>query len=121
MNPDTIFKLAEAGHGLVTIGLAVLLFCLKRPHGRLLRGFLSVLAAWVSGILYSIYVRNPAGIAAGHYNGVHFPESHYDNNTIAVAIVAAWIGPAIIVAIMGAFRSMRDDVGLRSTERTREK
>jgi len=121
LSPDTIFKFAEAGQGLVTYGLAVLLFCLRRPNSRLLRGLLAVLAAWVASVVYTIYVYNPAGIAAGHYNGVHFPESNYDNNTVAVALMAGWIGPAIIISIMGAFRAMRDDVGLRTAERTPNK
>ena len=118
LTPGTIFKLAEAGLGLVTYGLAVFLFCMKRPNGRLLRGFLAVIAAWVAGILFTIYVYNPAGVAAGHYSGMDFPEGHYDNNTVAVALFAGWIGPAIVVSIMGAFRAMRDNVGLRPTERT---
>ena len=129
MTPDTTFKIAEAGLGLATYGLAVLLFCLKRPSHRLLRGFLAVLAAWAMGILYTIVVYNPAGIAVGHYTGMDFPEGHYDNNTVAVALIAGWIGPAIVLSIMGAFQAIRDNVGLRSTEctpnksleRTREK
>jgi NO-binding membrane sensor protein with MHYT domain len=118
LTPDVILKFAEVGQALVTYGLAVLLFSLKRPNGRLLRGFLSVLAAWAAGVIYTIYVYNPAGIAAGHYTGMDFPENHYDNNTVAVALIAGWVGPAIILSIIGAFRAMRDDVGLRSTERT---
>jgi Na+-driven multidrug efflux pump len=121
LSPETIFKFVEAGQGLVTYGLAVFLFCLRRPSNRLLRGLLAVLAAWIAGIVYTICVYNPAGIAAGHYKGVHFPENTYDNNTVAVALMAGWIGPAVIISIMGAFRAMRDDVGLRSTERTPDK
>jgi hypothetical protein len=121
LTPDTTFKIAEAGLGLATYGLAVLLFCLKRPSNRLLRGFLAVLAAWATGILYTIVVYNPAGIAAGHYTRMDFPEGHYDNNTVTVALIAGWIGPAIILAIMGAFQAIRDNVGLRSAERTPNK
>jgi hypothetical protein len=121
LTPDTIYKIAVAGQGLVTYGLAFVLFSLRRPNSRLLRGFLAVLAAWIAGAIYTIYVYNPAGIAAGHYNGVHFPEGEYDNNTVAVALMAGWVGPAIVLSIMGAFRAMRDDVGLRSKERTLNK
>jgi hypothetical protein len=121
LSPDAIFKFADAGQGLVTYGLAVFLFCLRRPSSRLLRGFLAVVAAWVVGVVYTIYVYNPMGIAAGHYNGMHFPENTYDNNTVAVALMAGWIGPAVVISIMGAFRAMRDDVGLRSTEHTPNK
>jgi hypothetical protein len=121
VTPDTIFKIAVAGQGLVTYGLAFVLFLLRRPNSRLLRGFLAVLAAWIADVIYTIYVYNPAGIAAGHYNGVHFPEGNYDNNTVAVALMAGWVGPAIVLSIMGAFQAMRDDVGLRSKERTPNK
>ena len=127
MTPDTVFKLVMAGQGLVTYGLAVFLFSLSRPISRLLRGLLAVLAARIADVFYTIYIHNPAGIAAGHYKGVHFPENYYDNNTVSVALMAGWIGPAILLSIMGAFRAMRDDVGLRSVrtpnkspERTRE-
>ena len=118
MTPDVTFKIVAAGQGLVTYGLAVLLFCLNRPSSRLLRGLLAVLAAWAMGVFYTIYVYNPAGIAAARFEGVHFPEGIYDNNTVAAALIGGWIGPAILLSLMGAFRAMRDDVGLRSTERT---
>jgi hypothetical protein len=121
LSPDTIFKFAEAGFSLVTYGLAVVLFCLKRPNNRFLRGLCAVLVAWGVGIVYTIYVYNPAGIAAGHSSGMEFPEGQYDNNTVAVALIAGWIGPAIILSVMGAFQAIRDDVGLRSTERTASK
>jgi hypothetical protein len=121
LSPDTIFNFAEAGLGLVTYGLVILLFCLKRPSSRFLRGLCAVVVAWGAGIVYTICVYNPAGNAAGHFSGMHFPEGHYDNNTVAVALIAGWIGPAIILAIMGAFQAIRDDVGLRSAERTPNK
>jgi hypothetical protein len=121
LSPNTIFNFAEAGLGLVTYGLAILLFCLKRPSNRFLRGLSAVLLAWGAGIVYTIYVYNPAGIAAGHSSGMEFPEGHYDNNTVAVALMAGWIGPAIILAITGAFQAIRDNVGLRSAERTPNK
>ena len=118
MTPDVVFNIATAGQNVVVYGLAVSLFCFVRPGSRLLRGVIAVLAAWIADVLYTIYVYNPAGIAAGHFAGVHFPENHYDNNKISVALVAGWVGPAIILSIMGAFQAMCDDVGLRSTQRT---
>jgi len=116
MNPDVIFKIAAAGAGLVTYGTAIYLFSLRRPTNRFLRGFLSALVAWVLGVVYTIYVYNPLGISAGHYNGVHFPESNFGNNTVSVALVGGWIGPAIILSIMGIFQAIRDDVGLRTAK-----
>jgi len=121
MTADTIFKIAQAGAGLFTYGLAVLLFHLSWPKRALLRGLLAIAAAWVVGILYTALIYNPTGIAAGHEAGVHFPENNYDNNTIAVALIGGWIGPAILIGLMGAFRAMREDVGLRSNERTPNK
>jgi hypothetical protein len=118
MTAETIFKIVQAGAGLFTYGLAVLLFSLPWPRRALLRGLLAIAAAWVVGIFYTALVYNPAGIAAGHEAGAHFPENSYDNNTISVAIIGGWIGPAILIGLMGAFRAMREDVGLRSEERT---
>lgn len=117
LTAETIFNVVEAGAGLVTYGLAIILFHLPRPRRHLVRGGLAVAASWVVGIAYTAFVYNPAAIAAARAAGVHFPEGHFDNNTIAVSLVAGWIGPAIILAIMGAFRAMREDVGLRSDER----
>lgn len=117
MSPDTTFKFVEVVQGIVTYGLAASLFFLKRPASRVLRGLLAVLAAWLADVICTIHVYNPAGIAAGHYDGVHLPEGTYDNNTIAVALIGGWIGPAIILAIMGAFQSIRENAGLRPTER----
>jgi len=54
-------------------------------------------------------MNNKVRIAAGHFKGAHFPEAQYDNNTVVVALVAGWIGPAIVVSIMGAFRAMRSE------------
>ena len=116
MNPDVIFKIAAAGAGLVTYGTAISLFSLSRPINRFLRGFLAVLVAWVLEVVYTIYVYNPSGIAAGHYNGVHFRETNFGNNTVSVALIGGWIGPAVTLSIMGAFQAIRDDVGLRTTK-----
>ena len=121
MTAETIFKIAQAGAGLFTYGLAVLLFQLSWPKRALLRGLLAIVAAWVVGILYTALVYNPAGIAAGHEAGADFPENSYDNNTVAVVLIGGWIGPAILIGLMGAFRAMREDVGLRSNDRTPNK
>lgn len=115
---ETIFNIVGAGSGLVTYGLAIFLFQLPRPRRHLIRGVVAVAASWLVGIAYTAFVYNPAGIAASRAAGLHFPQGHFDNNTIAVSLVAGWIGPAIILGIMGAFRAMREDVGLRSDERT---
>jgi hypothetical protein len=127
--PDTIFTIVNAGGVLATVGLALLLFTRSRPKGRWLRGLLAVAAAWGSGIVYTIYVYNPAGTEAGRYAGMHFPEGHFDNNTVGAAILAGWLAPAVAVALVACLLTIRDRVTLRrdgrtpntSLERTRER
>lgn len=55
-----------------------------------------VVIAWASLVIYTIYIYNPVGIAAGHESGMHFPESKYDNNTIAPMIFFGWLSPTAI-------------------------
>jgi hypothetical protein len=119
MTAETIFNIVEFGQGLVTYGLAILLFHLPRPGRPLVRGLLAVAASWVVGIAYTAFIYNPVGGAAARAAELHFPEGHFDNNTMAAFLIAGWIGPAIILATMGAFRAMRADFGLRSDERGR--
>jgi Mn2+/Fe2+ NRAMP family transporter len=127
--PDTIFTIAKAGGVLATVGLALVLFTRGRPASRWLRGLLAVIAAWVVGIAYTIYVYNPAGTQAARYAGVHFPENHYDNNTVAVALLGGWLAPAIAVGVVAAILAIRDRIAARakgrtpntSLERTRER
>lgn len=128
MPPDTIFTIVKAGRVLATIGLALLLYTRARPKSRWLRGLLAVAGAWISGIVYTIYVYNPAGTEVARYAGVHFPESHFDNNTVGAAMLGGWLAPALAVAIVGGLLTVRDRVALRrngrvsntSQERTRE-
>jgi len=116
--PDTIFTVAKVGHVLVTVGLALLLFTRSWPANRWLRGLLAVAAAWISGIVYTIYVYNPAGTEAARYRGLHFPENHFDNNTVAAALLAGWLTPAIAVAVVGGILKIRDRVAARAQGRT---
>lgn len=68
------------------------------------RSGIAVFIAWILQVAYTIYVYNPAGIAAGHQQGVHFPENQYDNNTVAAAILAGWLLPLFTVALICAGR-----------------
>jgi Mn2+/Fe2+ NRAMP family transporter len=119
--PDTIFTIVKAGSVLATVGLALFLFTRSRPMKRWFRGLLAVAAAWITGIAYTIYVYNPAGTEAARYAGMHFPENHFDNNTIAVALLGGWIAPAIAVGIVCGLLTIRDRVALRTDERTPNK
>ena len=121
MPPDTIFTIVKAGGVLATVGLALFLFTRPWPGNRWVRGLLAVASAWVIGIAYTIYVYNPAGTEAARYAGVHFPENHFDNNTIGAALLGGWLAPAIAVAIVGGIFTIRDRVALRREERTPNK
>jgi hypothetical protein len=116
--PDTIFTIAKAGGVLATVGLALVLFTRSRPGSRWLRGLLAVAAAWIAGIAYTIYVYNPAGTEAARYAGIDFPENHFDNNTVAVALLGGWLAPAIAVGVLASIFAIRDRLAARAERRT---
>ena len=120
MTAETAFTLVKMASGLPYV-VAGAVFMLRRPEHALARGILAVVAAWLVQVAYTMFLYNPAGIAAGHAAGAHFPENSYDNNTTSVALFLGWLGPAILVAIMATFRAIRKNVGLRPTERTPNK
>lgn len=49
-------------------------------------------------VVYTVTIYNPAGIAAGYEAGMHFPESHYDNNKVSVVVVTGWFYPLLALA-----------------------
>jgi hypothetical protein len=116
--PDTIFTIAKAGGVLATVGLACILFTRTLPKNRWLRGVLAVAAAWGTGIVYTIYVYNPAGTEAARYGEVHFPENRFDNNTVASAILGGWLAPAIAVSVLACIFAFRDRIAARAQGRT---
>jgi hypothetical protein len=69
------------------------------------RGLLAVLVTWFVLIAYTIYLYNPAGIAAGYEQGIDFPANHYDNNTAAVMLMAGWVLPLLSVLVAAMVRS----------------
>ena len=117
MTAEDTFTLVKMAGGLPYV-VAGVVFMLKRPEYALARGILAVVAAWLVQVAYTMLLYNPAGIAAGHAAGAHFPENSYDNNTTSIALFFGWLGPAILIAIMATFRAIRKRVGLRSAERT---
>jgi hypothetical protein len=78
------------------------------PRGAGIRALVSILLAWVFLVVFLGVFYNPAGIAAGHEAGEHFPEGRFDNNIIASALLGGWILPAVVMGIyfLGR-RSMR--------------
>jgi hypothetical protein len=72
----------------------------------ILRASLAISVTWVVTVLFTMFVYNPAGIAAATEQGGHFPESLYDNNTVGVAIVGGWISPALAVLIFSLSRTI---------------
>ena len=121
MPPDTLFTIVQAGRVLATVGLALLIFQRSQPANRWLRGLFAVVAGWVSAVVYTIWVYNPAGIDAGRYSGTHFPENHFDNNTIAVALIGGWIAPAFAVAVFAVVLRFRDGLAHRADQRAPSK
>lgn len=99
MTPDAMFSLASRLTTALPILLALCLWWLGRPRHAVLRALLAVGAAWVLSIVPTSEIRNPAGIAAAHARGAHFPEIHYDNNAIVVALVFGWFNPVIALLI----------------------
>lgn len=64
----------------------------------------AVVIAWIASAIYTGAIYNPAGIAAGHALGWHFPENRYDNNTIASTILGGWIDPTLCVIALAVVR-----------------
>ena len=118
MPPDTVFTIVQAGRVLATVGLALVIFQRAQPANRWLRGLIAVVAGWLSAVAYTVYVYNPAGIEAERYFGTHFPENHFDNNTIAVALIGGWIAPTFAVAVFAAVLKFRDWLAARAVQRT---
>lgn len=64
----------------------------------------SILVGWIASIRYVGAIYNPAGIAAGHAPGEHFPEARYDNTTIASTMLGGWIDPALCIIALAVMR-----------------
>jgi hypothetical protein len=98
MSPVAIFQVVSAG-GWIVPGLFTALVAFGvRPKNSFTRSLLATFIGWIIYIAYTLYVYNPAGIAAGIAQGMDSPEMKFDNNTVAVAILGGWILPAIIAA-----------------------
>jgi hypothetical protein len=104
MTRKLIFDVVAFGSLAIPTLLALVVAALPRPGSALARSAVAIAAAWAVGVVYTIYVYNPAGISAGHELGQDSPEMQFDNNTIASHLVGGWIWPAIVVALFFAVR-----------------
>jgi hypothetical protein len=78
-----------------------------------IRSAIAVAIGWILAVTYTMYIFNPAGIAAGYEQGVHFPENRYDNNTISATILSGWLYPLLVVAFYFLMRWTFRLVGAR--------
>jgi hypothetical protein len=99
MSAVEIFNLVTWLGNLVPIIIFSLLIFWPRLLAHGYRALIGIISSWIFLIIYTIYLYNPAGIAAGHEVGMHFPESRYDNNTIVPALVSGWLYPALLALI----------------------
>ena len=107
MSSDRLLSLVSIGGVLVAVVLPVAVFLFRAPSNALARAALAVAVGWASLILYVTFVENPAGVAAGRAAGEHFPESRFDNNTTASAMVAGWMAPLLAVGIVALVKRIR--------------
>lgn len=95
-----IFRIVDVGRFILPSMLSLLIFWFaSRPVNTGARAATAIVPGWILTFLYTIYVYNSAGIAAGHEQGMHFPENRYDNNTVSVALIAGWFYPAFTVLV----------------------
>lgn len=104
MTRKLLFDIVTIGAYVLPICFALIVVALPRPRSALLRSVVGVVAAWAASVGYTIYVFNPAGIAAGHELGMDSPQTHFDNNTVAVQLIMGWLLPALGLAAFFAIR-----------------
>lgn len=106
MQPQEMFELVSSICFLVPCALSVAVVFVSKLRKLLVRGALAVLVGWTAYVALTIYAYNPVGIAAAAAAGGDSPQMRFDNNTIAVAILAGWLYPAIAVALALATRGL---------------
>jgi len=104
MDPLTHFSYVEALGAMLVPVVVIAVLALPQPRRFWIRCVIAVLAGWLSTVLFTFFVYNPSGIAAGHALGQHFPEASYDNNTSGIAILFGWLCPTALVAIFASIR-----------------
>lgn len=104
MDAITAFELVSLLRTALPFAIVLLISATTFPSHRGIRSILAVLIAWIASVIYTGAIYNPAGIAAGHALGWHFPENRYDNNTTASTILGGWIDPTLCVIALAVIR-----------------
>ena len=106
MDPIATFELVTSLREALPLALVLSIWLAPFPRHSV-RSILAVLIAWIASVFYARAIYNPAGIAAGHALGEHFPENRYDNNTIASTMLGGWIEPMMWVFVLAVIRRVR--------------
>lgn len=106
MSPQDVFDVVAVVSVTTPCVIAMAAVFVPKPRSILLRTAVGVMAGWITAIVLTICVYNPAGIAAAIAAGVDSPEMRYDNNTVAVAILGGWLYPAMAVALSLGIRAL---------------
>jgi hypothetical protein len=99
MTREFLFNVVALGRFVLPLCLAVILVALPHPRSPIVRSVTAIATAWVVSVVYTIYLYNPAGIAAGHELGLDSPEMKFDNNTVAAQLLGGWMYPGVVVAL----------------------
>ena len=103
MSKASVFTIVEVGHYVIPILIFLILHFIPKALSQKYRIVFGIFISWVLLIFYTIYIYNPAGIAAGHELGMHFPEGKYDNNRTSLAIFIGWMYPTFLALVYLAF------------------
>ncbi len=104
MDEIATFELAISLRTALPLAIVLSVWLAPFPRHRGIRAIIAVLTAWIASVIYVEAIYNPAGIAAGHALGEHFPENRYDNNTIASTVLGGWIQPTLCVILLAIIR-----------------
>ena len=107
MTRKLLFDLVAFGSFALPLLLAPTLAALPRPRSPISRSAISIVTAWMVSVVYTIYLYNPAGIAAGRELGLDSPEMRFDNNTVTAQLLGGWVYPGIVVALFFGVRHLR--------------
>lgn len=118
MNAVLWFHVVDIARLVLAPALTLCLLALPWPRAFGIRCVLGILVGWAAFVAFTLYVYNPAGIAAGLALGHDFPESRYDNNTMGVALLFGWWLPALAVCVYAVARAERRHPNKRELENT---
>jgi hypothetical protein len=96
MTKTELFELIKiASFCIPTVITMGLLFLLPKSWPFKFKTLLSVIVAWITSVLFTIYIYNPAGFEMGLEQGIDSPKMHFDNNTSGASILTGWIVPLV--------------------------